>query len=137
MRKLWTLKGIIMHKRIVSYLAALLIGCYLVNAIPVFSSAMAESPPIPPPTNSNKAEEAIKRAKEHLLEAMKALSEAGQLMYQDRVPGVRDQLFSAMEHAQEMLQELQERFMSIPPPRSPKEHEEETPPTPEKELRSI
>jgi hypothetical protein len=138
-----------MYKRVWLHVPAIVIGVVAVGGAWVEELhgagplPLAGSGPVSaetqPSVGSRKAEELIKRAKDHLLEAMKALSEAGQLIYQERVPGVGEQLFSAMEHAQEMLQELQERFMSLP--RAPRENEpdeEDGAATPsEEELRAI
>jgi hypothetical protein len=126
-----------MYKRVWLHVPAIVIGVVAVGG--AWVEELHVSAETQPSVGSRKAEELIKRAKDHLLEAMKALSEAGQLIYQERVPGVGEQLFSAMEHAQEMLQELQERFMSLP--RAPRENEpdeEDGAATPsEEELRAI
>ncbi|MBF0612817.1 MAG: hypothetical protein HQL55_16970 [Magnetococcales bacterium] len=72
------------------------------------------------------AEAALDRARHHLGEAFKAMQEAGSLLYQDKVPPLREKSFDLLEElmgqAQNMLKDLQKQLpkqLPVPPSQLP------------------
>ncbi|MEO5347607.1 MAG: NUDIX domain-containing protein [Magnetococcus sp. YQC-9] len=84
-------------------LAILGIGSML--AMQPAAAGESASPPV-----DGSTEEALEQAREHLLEAMKALGKAGQKSYEERLPTLKEKAGEALEETQKLLREMQERL---------------------------
>ena len=104
------------------------------------SVAVAGDDPATPEAQQaeNETEQALDRAKSHLLNAMKALGEAGALTYDQHMPELREKTGQAMKEAQSLLDNLekqvQQEMQELRERQERKKREESKPePTPEPE----
>ncbi|MBF0180154.1 MAG: hypothetical protein HQM03_09030 [Magnetococcales bacterium] len=101
----------------------LLAACFVL--LPCWSGGLcaADAPASPHSEGKNaKPDQALEQARDHLLNALRSLREAGRLTYEERMPELRDKSSQALEETQRLLRDLERRLPKL-------EEKPSTPPT--------
>ncbi|GAB0058614.1 hypothetical protein SIID45300_02967 [Candidatus Magnetaquicoccaceae bacterium FCR-1] len=96
-------RGRCIWSRSLGMLAALALGG-MVTATPVWADD------VPAPPGDPSAQENLEKAREHLMDAMRALGKAGRQTYDEQMPTFKEKAGEALEETQRKLKEMREQL---------------------------